>query len=275
VIFSLALPFVFLIYLVEIMSIIIGLLVLGLGAGLIAGMFGKGGGIIIVPALSIIFGFSIIQSNATSLAALMLPVGIFGVMSYYKKGLVDIKIAMIFALGIFLASSLGAKIAMWFPPYILKLVYGAFLLWVAAKQIGWLDRNKKSKSDEGEKKLKLIYLLIIGGVTGVVSGMFGIGGGLIMVPVMTGLLGFEQRKAAATSLTALLPPSSFPAVLAYYYAGELNIPFAAYIAVGLSLGSIYGAKINLAFSPATAKKVYGYFLLTIAVSFIIWGFLPN
>ena len=88
------------------------LLVIGLVAGIMAGMFGIGGGIVMVPALITIMGFSIVQANGTSLAALMLPVGIFAVITYYKNNLINIKVASFFAFGLFIGVYFGAKLAL-------------------------------------------------------------------------------------------------------------------------------------------------------------------
>ena len=69
----------------------IGYIILGLAAGVLSGLFGIGGGIVLVPSLIVFFGMEILDANATSLAAMLLPVGILGVWSYYKAGHVNIR----------------------------------------------------------------------------------------------------------------------------------------------------------------------------------------
>ncbi len=105
------------------------------------------------------------------------------------------------------------------------------------------------------------------------SGLFGIGGGLVMVPIMVTVMKFDTKTAVGTSLAALLPPVAFPGVLAYYYAGYLDITSAAILALGLVVGSIFGAKINIALPSKIGKKVYAIFLLIISINFIISGFI--
>jgi len=85
-------------------QIIIMLLLVGLAAGILGGMVGIGGGIIIVPALIYLLGFSQLSAQGTSLALLMFPVGILGVIQYYKQGHVDFSIVIILALGFVMGS---------------------------------------------------------------------------------------------------------------------------------------------------------------------------
>src|SRR5688572_25508191 len=110
---------------------IIIILITGVIAGIMSGMFGIGGGAIIVPMLMLFLGFSQTNGNGTSLAALMLPVGIFGVMEYYRGGKLKIWPALVLALGLALASYFGASLALSIPKAALKGFYGLFLLYYA------------------------------------------------------------------------------------------------------------------------------------------------
>jgi hypothetical protein len=107
---------------------LVGLLALGLAAGVLAGLVGVGGGIIIVPALVFIFGFSQHLAQGTSLAVLIPPVGLLAMLQYYKKGDVDLKVAALIAGGLLLGSLLGAKIALGLPQGVLKKIFGGVLL---------------------------------------------------------------------------------------------------------------------------------------------------
>ncbi|MBZ0287058.1 MAG: sulfite exporter TauE/SafE family protein, partial [Anaerolineae bacterium] len=96
-------------------------------------------------------------------------------------------------------------------------------------------------------------LILVGLIAGVASGMFGIGGGVIIVPALTVLLGFALKAAVGTSLAALLLPVSIFAVIAYYRAGKLHISTAAWIAFGLIFGAIVGAQIALSLDTRTLQ----------------------
>jgi uncharacterized membrane protein YfcA len=100
--------------------------------------------------------------------------------------------------------------------------------------------------------------------------MFGIGGGLVIVPALMYIMGLTQADSQGISLAALIPPVGLLGAAEYYRSGHLNIKFAALIAIGLFVGFYFGAKILLGLPPATAKRAYGVFLLVIAVR-MLWG----
>lgn len=118
----------------------------------------------------------------------------------------------------------------------------------------------------------LIQLLIIGLVAGVAGGMFGIGGGAIMVPAMVLLLGMDQKFATGTSVAAQILPIGILAAIVYHRNGNLNIKHAIIIALGLVLGNLFGALFaNQPFiSSEIMKKLYGLFLLLIGVRYLFF-----
>lgn len=108
-------------------------LIVGLAAGIMSGFLGIGGGIIIIPALTMILGFSQQQAQGTSLALLLPPIGILAVMNYYKAGSVNLKAAAFMALTFIIASYFSSKIAVQVPEQMLKKVFATFLLFYAVK----------------------------------------------------------------------------------------------------------------------------------------------
>jgi uncharacterized protein len=116
----------------------------------------------------------------------------------------------------------------------------------------------------------LTQLLLIGLAAGVAGGMFGIGGGAIMVPAMVLLMGLDQRLATGTSLAAQILPIGLLGAVVYYRNNNLNIKYAVIIAIGLIVGNLFGAMFaNQPFiSSETMKKLYGIFLLVIGVRYL-------
>lgn len=108
-------------------------IVIGLGAGILSGIFGIGGGVVIVPALIFAAGLTPITATGTSLAALLLPVGALGAMEYYKRGHLNITAALWIALGLFLGVWLGAKIAHHLSPLQLRRAFAIFLVLTAGR----------------------------------------------------------------------------------------------------------------------------------------------
>jgi len=112
----------------------------GIAAGILSGMFGIGGGILIVPALVIIAGMTQQTATATSLIALLLPVGILGVMEYYRMGKIDaenIWFGLLIALGLFAGAFFGAKIAVGLTNEVLRKMFAVFIGIVAVRL--WLQ----------------------------------------------------------------------------------------------------------------------------------------
>ena len=98
---------------------------------------------------------------------------------------------------------------------------------------------------------------------GWLSGMFGIGGGLIIVPILIMLFKMTQLEAQGTSLMVLLPPVGLLAAMQYYKSGNVKVQAAIWIAVGLFLGAFFGAKFANSTNPALIKKMYGIFLILV------------
>jgi uncharacterized membrane protein YfcA len=110
-------------------------IVLGLAAGILSGLLGIGGGILIVPALVLVFGLSQHLAQGTTLALMVPPIGLLAAWTYYKHGQVDIKIAALICLGFFFGGLIGAKFATSINPIILKKLFGIALFIAALKMI--------------------------------------------------------------------------------------------------------------------------------------------
>lgn len=108
---------------------------LGLTAGVFSGLVGIGGGVVLVPALVMMFGFSQQLAQGTTLAMLVLPVGILGAMEYYRHGHVDVKVVGLLCLGFLIGSLLGAKLAIILPTEVLKRIFGGTLVVFGLKML--------------------------------------------------------------------------------------------------------------------------------------------
>lgn len=261
------------------------LLAIGLFAGVMSGLFGIGGGIIIVPALVLLAGFTQLAANGTSLVALLLPVGILAVLTYYRNKLIDVRAGALIAFGIALGVFGGAQLALGLSPALLKVFYALFMFYIGWRYLEprklWRARQarlhnpdapKTPKADETPPTIPQIgwgYLLLVGLIAGVFSGLFGIGGGVVIVPILVSFMRYDQKLAVGTSLGALLLPVGLPGVISYYAAGELNFGAAVPVAVGLVIGALAGANIAIGLPSALVKRMYGAFLLIVAVYFVI------
>jgi len=112
---------------------IVGLILLGLFAGFISGVVGIGGGVIIVPLLVMLFGFTEHSAQGTTLALLILPLGILAAMSYWQKGYIDIKAALLISAGFEIGGYFGGKYAILLSDQVLKKIFALLLIAIAVK----------------------------------------------------------------------------------------------------------------------------------------------
>lgn len=240
------------------------LLLVGFAAGILSGLFGIGGGSLIVPALIALVGLDVLHASATSLAALLLPVGILGVWEYHKAGLVQWKVAGWLAGGLLLGSALGAEFALSLPTIWLERGYACFLLYVASSYLEVIPRLRGTKReiDPGPRKVgRNTTWLVVGFAAGIVAGLFGKGGGVVIVPVLMGLFAYRAKEATGTSLAALQLPVGLPGVLLYAQSGVLDLRIAGWVALGLLGGTFFGTRIAIGLKPTLFKKLFGLFLL--------------
>lgn len=115
----------------------------------------------------------------------------------------------------------------------------------------------------------ILFLVLIGFSAGVLSGVLGVGGGVIMVPLLVLLLGFSQHQAQGTSLAALLPPVTILAVLNYYKAGYIHWKYALIISATFIIGGYLGSKIAIAIDQHLLKKIFGFIIIAVAVKMIL------
>lgn len=115
-------------------------LAIGLVAGVLSGLFGIGGGILIIPALIFFAGFHTKLALGTSLGAMLLPVGLLGAYAYYQAGHVSIKASILIALGLFLGAWVGAKLAHAIPAASLQRMFAVFIVLMAIRL--WVEAGK-------------------------------------------------------------------------------------------------------------------------------------
>jgi uncharacterized membrane protein YfcA len=108
-------------------------IIIGVAAGVLAGLFGIGGGVVIVPALLYFARMTPLTATGTSLGALLLPVGALGAWEYYRTGNLDVRASLLLALGLFLGAFFGARFAQTLTPIVLKRAFAVFLVLVAVR----------------------------------------------------------------------------------------------------------------------------------------------
>lgn len=111
----------------------------------------------------------------------------------------------------------------------------------------------------------VLTLIVIGLLAGILSGFMGVGGGVIMIPLMILLLGYSQHEAQGTSLAVLAIPVTFLAAYNYYSAGHVNWKFAVVMALAFVVGGYLGSKFAISLDQSVLKKIFGVVLLIAAI----------
>jgi uncharacterized membrane protein YfcA len=116
--------------------------------------------------------------------------------------------------------------------------------------------------------MNIFLYILLGVVAGIFSGLIGIGGGIIIVPMLVLLFGLSQHTAQGTTLALMVPPIGLLAALAYYKQGFVDLKIAAFICVGFFIGGLFGAKFALGIPETILKKIFGIVLLAVSIRMI-------
>jgi uncharacterized protein len=116
---------------------------------------------------------------------------------------------------------------------------------------------------------EFMRMMLVGLVAGVLSGMFGIGGGLVIVPALILIFGFDAKTAVGTSLFVILLPTGLLGVLEYWKNGEMKVAAGLWIAFGVFCGAYFGALMAGAVSPIAMRRLYAVFLLAVATYLLL------
>lgn len=179
------------------------LTLIGLLAGAFSGLFGIGGGIVIVPLLVLLGSFDQRRASGTSLTAI-LPTAVAGTIGYALRGEVDWPVAACLAVGAVVGSMLGAWLLQRIPQQVLRWLFIAFLMAVAVRML-FLVPDRGAEFDHG--LAPMLGLVAMGVIVGVLSGLLGVGGGIIVVPFLMLVFGMGDLVAKGTSLAMMIPTS--------------------------------------------------------------------
>jgi uncharacterized membrane protein YfcA len=252
---------------------------LGAVAGLIAGLFGVGGGLVIVPVLLWAFtaqGFD--PTHLTHLAvgtslATIIVTSISAVHAHHQRGAVRWVLVQQLAAGLLIGAFAGAKLAKMLPASTLQLIIGGFALWVS-----WRMFKGHTAQQQAECLPSLPAQVGASGVIGVASAIFGIGGGSLTVPYLS-RYGVPMQQAVATSSACGLPIAVagalgfalFGSTVSHLPAGAVgfvHVPAFIGISVASVLTAPWGARLAHRLPAATLKRLFSILLLVVGLVFI-------
>jgi uncharacterized membrane protein YfcA len=238
------------------------ILILGLTVGIAVGLLGIGGGVVLVPAMVYLLHYDQHIAQGTSLMILLPPIGLGALRQYWKNGNVDLRAGIYCAVGFLLGGYLGGKWAVPMPSRYLQAIFGfflmlsAFLLWRKTQEPKESDGEKKLTTAVPASRWRYAGITIMAGFCGIAAGLVGIGGGVLLVPLLGLLFGFSQHRAQGTSLVALIPPTGLLAFLAYAKAGEVAWQTGLLLIPGVFIGGILGGQIARRLNPIRMRRVF-------------------
>lgn len=243
------------------------LFVIGIGAGLLAGLLGVGGGVLMVPVL-IGLGVSPVQAFGTSNLAILIT-SISGTWQNWRSG--HLQAASIWQLGLpaLVTAQLGVFLAQRLPGDVLLLgIAGLYFLNIFLVELRqWLNRNTSPDKDQPVQP-SLVSVLITGALGGVLAGLFGIGGGTLLVPLQVLLMGVPIKTAVQTSLGVIIV-TACSALSGYAVAGDVLWLKGFW----LGLGGLLGVQVTtrlLPRLPAVLVQRCFQLLLFIFGIYFIW-----
>lgn len=246
------------------------IIIIGFLASVLSGLLGIGGGSIMVPTMVYLLGMNQHRAHGTSLAVIAVVV-MSSAVYYSRHGLVDWTIAIELMAGGVIGAMIGARICALLHAARLRryfgvllafvgfrMLYGAVLLSFGAPHIGG-DVLAPQTLGGGAA------MVAIGFVTGVISGLFGIGGGLIMVPTLVLLFGFLQKLAQGISLAVMIPVSISGALIHHAH-GNVNWGVAFWLVLGGILGGLVGAHLAvLKIDEPVLRGMFGLLMFVVGL----------
>lgn len=262
-------------------SIIVGLLILGIVAGIVGSLFGIGGGIIFIPVLTIVYDLPAMEAAAISLIGILALSA--GAASYYTEHKVaNVRLGLFLEIGTTIGAIAGAFLAGMVEQWVLFTIFSIFVIINGFRML--FSHGKDCGSTEGEhefycRDLKTGETLgydvehrfagsVICVFAGMYSSMTGVGGGVIKVPVMNSIMGVPMRAATATS-SFMIGITAFCGAMVYFLNGQINIEFAAYIAISSYIGMLIGTRISKLFDVSSLKRYFALVLFASALSVML------
>lgn len=244
----------------------------GLVAGILSAILGIGGGIIMLPATQLLLQFDPTTAVATTLLAVALT-SFSGAVGHYRNGRVKVKNALLVGTGGIIGVLAGSFI---FKVYLSKntdyiqILLGILFLLMAYRMVKELLKDIKNQKPKVNiaKLTSPLWFIALGMITGMLTGMLGLGGGFIMVPAMMWLFGAEPIEAVGTTLLAMLPIALVGAIIKLGQ-GFVNVNAGLVIGLGSILGAQIGVKISTLINPYIFKGLFSIIFIYLAFSYLI------
>lgn len=231
---------------------------IGLASGILSGLFGVGGGIVMTPGIDILLPVPQIAALETPLPVIF-PTALVGAFAYRKAGQVDVRAASWMAPAGIVGSAAGALLTHVIDVRALLLATAVLLGYQSISILRGGERRERGHA----KPTSATAFLEIGLVAGLASGLLGIGGGVVIVPLLAGWLGIPLKRALGTSLLTI-PALVIPGTIVHAYLGDIDWWLFVLLTIGAVPGVWIGARIALGTAERTLRTAVGSFMLLLA-----------
>lgn len=241
------------------------IVVVGLAAGFLSGLFGVGGGVLMVPGLVLVLGMAQRRAHGTSLAAIV-PIALAGVLGYALAGEVDWVVVLFLVIGSAgLGAFIGTHLLHVLPTRLLAFVFAAVLVATAAR----LLTGDGTAAGRGDLTVgTAVGLVAVGVLSGTLSGLLGVGGGVITVPALVLLLGVPAAVAKGCSLAVIIPTA---VVGTQRNRAHDNVDLRVAATLGLSgvVSSFLASQLSVDLDERLSNRLFSVLLLVVAAK-LLW-----
>ena len=253
---------------------------IGFVSGVLSGAFGIGGGIITTPAIRLLLSAPALVAVGTPLPVIF-PSALTGALTYARNGIADVRAGVTCGLAGVATAVLGAFATSWVGGDVVLLATAALVLYTAGDMILQAFRPARATPvpilppesetlDQAAERVavsdrkRLVRLTGIGAITGLYSGFLGLGGGFVLVPLLTRWLGFDIKRAIATSLVAVTI-LAVPGTITHAFLGHVDWAIALALSVGVIPGAMVGARITLGSADRSVRLGFATLLVVVGV----------
>ena len=273
------------------MSVLLFTIIVLLGAflaGLLGSLTGLGGGVVIIPLLTLVLGVDLHYAIGASIIS-VIATSSGSAAAYVKEGITNIRIGMFLEIATTISAIFGAVITIYINPSYIAVIFGIILLFSAAMMIRkkvdrsdnntsgklavWLKLNGTYPTAEGVKKYAVHN--VIGGfmmmfVAGIISGLLGIGSGALKVIAMDNIMRIPFKVSTTTS-NFMMGVTAAASAVVYFHRGQIDPGIAMPVTIGVLVGSTLGAKILIRSKPEKLKIVFAVVVTFLALNMIYNG----
>jgi uncharacterized membrane protein YfcA len=234
-------------------------ILIGFAAGYLSGFFGIGGGLITTPAIRLLLGSPAFIAVGTPLLT-NIPAALVGAVSYAKRGFLArdciLPLAGFGVIGVII----GSAVTPWIGGNIILLITAGVISIIGLQFI--LEDSTAPVSTSGVPTFA--KLALVGGVIGFASGVLGLGGGFLLVPLLHFWLRLDMKTAFGTSL-AVVGAITIPGAIVHYFLGHVDLRLGILLIIGVIPGALIGSRVAIRLSNKTLKTAFGFFLIGVAL----------